>query len=369
MTFLSYYGILILDIYIFERNSVKMKKFARLSSAIALLLAIITLFSGCSIAELTRQALNKGDSSISADINNTDSTAITGSSDSSGTNSVVLVDKSTETSTPAYSSSNTSSNADKTNGTTTHTKSPSVQKPSHTVNNTVTTTKKDYGTGVTETPVKDIQDYLWDSTNPNDAQKILDIAGFEYDDKQGIYYSQMNPLQRKFGFNFVYDTAAPIAGMVYDTERLEFVYDNKEWMIQLWKGQYGITSGGEVGLYSRDPKKVMQYDCADDEELIVMQYDFYNMGKKVFSRGPEKHWWLTGFKVFNIGIPFMITMDITLKFTDNQMASQFLKALKKSQTSANALLNPINYKRNGSTIRFVWGSVPEGIKVKNGQIV
>ncbi len=332
-----------------------MKKYARLFSAIALILAIITCFSGCSLAEFTRSIITKDNEITSGDLSNQNSSTLPQGSEEPTTNviSVGVQDSTTQ----------------KEESTTKKKDNTPTKKPTQSTPDKPTTTKKNYGTGVTETPVKDIQDYLWDSTNPNDAQKILKVAGFEYDDKQGIYYSQMNPLQRQFGFNFVYDTAAPIAGMIYDTERLEFIYNDKEWMIQLWKGQYGITSGGEVGLYNRDPEKVMQYDCADDSELIVMQYDFYNMGEYVFSRGPEKHWWLTGFKVFNMGIPFMITMDITLKFTDNQMASAFLVALKKAQKSTNALMNPINYKRTGSTIRFIWGSVPKGIEVKDGKII
>ncbi len=328
-----------------------MRKYARFISAVALLLALITCFSGCSLAELTRSIIQKDNGNTSSNIDNT--TPLSDNPNTNDTTQTFVIDNTDSTQ---------GNQAVTVENNTTPTKKPSVNK-----NNNVTTTKKNYGTGITETPVKDIQDYLWDSKNPNDAQKILKIAGFEYDDKQGIYYSQMNPLQRNFGFNFVYDTAAPIVGMIYDTERLEFVYNNKEWMVQLWKGQYGITSGAEVGLYSRDPDRAVQYDCADDDELIVMQYDFYNMGEYVFSRGPEKHWWLTGFKVFNAGIPFMITMDITLKFTDNQMASAFLVALKKAQRAS--AINPINYKRTGSTIRFVWGSVPKGIKVKDGKIL
>ncbi len=336
-----------------------MKKYARLFSAIALILAIITCLSGCSLAELTRSIISKENEISSNDSSPEGSTTLPQGTNDGATNAInVGVQQGTTAPSQGKQESTTQKNTPK-----------PTQKPTQNKNDSTTTTKKNYGTGVTETPVKDIQDYLWDSKNPNDAQKILKIAGFEYDDKQGIYYSQMNPLQRKFGFNFVYDTAAPIVGMIYDTERLEFVYDGKEWMIQLWKGQYGITSGAEVGLYSRDPERVMQYDCADDSELIVMQYDFYNMGEYVFSRGPEKHWWLTGFKVFNAGIPFMITMDITLKFTDNQMASAFLTALKKAQKSTNALMNPINYKRNGTTIRIIWGSVPDGIEVKDGKII
>ncbi len=200
--------------------------------------------------------------------------------------------------------------------------------------------------------VKELQDLLFATDDPNTAGQILEIAGFEYDDEQGIYYSQMNPLQRKFGFNVAYDMAAPIAGMVYDTKRIEFEYDDREWMIQIWKGQYGITSGAEIGLYNRDPSRNFQYDCADDEDLIEMQFDFYNQNELVFSRGPEKHWWLTGFKVFHIGVPILIDLDMTLKFTDKQMAQSFVKSLKK--TASTSFLDPMTYKVSGSTVYIHW---------------
>ena len=162
----------------------------------------------------------------------------------------------------------------------------------------------------------------------------------------------MNPLQRKFGFNRVYDMAAPIAGMIYDTRRIEFEYDGREWMVQIWKGQYGITSGAEIGLYNRDPERNFQYDCADDEDLIEMQFDFYNQDELVFSRGPEKHWWLTGFKVFNAGVPILIDLDMTLTFTDKQMAQAFVNSLKK--TAATSLMDPITYKKTGSIVEIHW---------------
>lgn len=200
--------------------------------------------------------------------------------------------------------------------------------------------------------VHELQNLLFNTTNPNTAGKILEFAGFEYDAEQCIYYSQMNPLQRKFGFNFVYDMAAPMAGMIYDTKRIEFEYGGKEWMIQLWKGQYGATAGAEIGLYSRDPDRAMQYDCANDEELITMQFDFYNMNEYVFSRGPERHWWLTGFKVFHIGIPSFITMDMMLDFDDNYMANAFERALR--EVAAESFIDPIVYERQGSAFYIEW---------------
>ncbi len=210
-------------------------------------------------------------------------------------------------------------------------------------------TKKD----LSNLSVKSIQDMLFSTTDPTIAGKILTVAGFEYDEEQGVYYGSMDSFQRLFGFNVIYDTVAPRVGMIYETERIYFTYDDKDWMVQLWKGQYGITAGGEIGLYNKPcDRTVPQYDCAKDYELISMKFDFYNGGNYEFTRGPEKHWWLTGFKVFQIGIAPLITMDITLEFPNRKMANEFEKGLKK--VSITSLIDKVSYTRTGNTFNIVW---------------
>lgn len=343
MTFERFCDILVWHIHRERMN--KMKNAARLISAVALTLAIIICFSGCGLVDFTRSLITPETSNINA----LDTTQPTQQIIPGYSNSVTEVANTTQPTTQAP--------------TTALQNVPSTKVPDTTENNAETqapipsTTKSNIG--VKEEPVKDIQDLLF-ASDPNTASKVLETAGFAYDDKQGIFYTPLYPWQRYFGYNVGFDMAAPIAGMVFDTIRIEFPYDNREWMVQIWKGQYGITAGAEIGLYNRDPEKVMQYDCADDEDLIEMQFDFYNMGEYVFSRGPEKHWWLTGFKVFHMGIPFTLTMDMTLKFTDNAMATAFLQSLKKQQM--NSILNPIKYRRAGSTIRILWGPTPDGLE-------
>ncbi len=329
-----------------------MKKFARITSAIALILAIVTCFSGCGLVDFTRSLLVKEPE-----------TTITASITTEAPTEAPTTQQPTQSPTTQEITEVEQPFVPYPQETVPHPTQPpvTVTDPVTTEATTVeTTVHTTNGIGEREDNVKDIQDLLF-TNDPNKATEILTAAGFEYDEEQGIFYSAMNPLQRKFGFNIVYDMAAPMAGMVYDTERIEFEYNDKEWMVQLWKGQYGITAGAEIGLYSRTKDKVMQYDCADDEELIEMQFDFYNMGEYVFSRGPEKHWWLTGFKVFHLGIPATTTMDMTLKFKDNTMATAFLYSLREAQSKA--ILNPIRYKRAGSRIRIIWGPLPEGLEI------
>ena len=40
-------------------------------------------------------------------------------------------------------------------------------------------------------------------------------------------------------------------------------------MIQVWKGQYGITTGGELGVYNKTTNRETEfYDCASDEDML-----------------------------------------------------------------------------------------------------
>ncbi len=338
-----------------------MRKYARPVSAIALILTIVICFSGCGIVEFTRSIIQKNDNnSVSTNVDTTQNTGNIFPGNQGVTNSATVKPSvsagTTNVQAPApsvsqnvTSSSSSSSQENKPPVNTTQSSSQNVTEP---VTNAPVVDENISEEQLEEMPIKDVQDLLFATEDPNTAGKILELAGFEYDEKQGIYYSQMNPLQRKFGFNLVYDMAAPMVGMIYDTKRIEFNYDNREWMIQIWKGQYGITSGAEVGLYNRDPSRNFQYDCADDEDLIEMQFDFYNQNEFVFSRGPEKHWWLTGFKIFNVGMPLLIDLDITLKFTDKQMAQAFAESHRN--TAATCLLDPITYKITGSTVNIKW---------------
>lgn len=348
-----------------------MRRFARPVSAIALILTIVICFSGCGIVDFTKSILTKQNTEVTANLqNNTDISNQDNQNNTPFENTDVLpstgdTSEGTTTAVPGTSgSASTGNNSTSGSGSSGSSSTATQSKPS---GSTTQTTNKNNSTGTTnkpvdeddltvedikEMPIKDVQDLLFATNDASTANKILVACGFEYDAKQGIYYSHLNPLQRKFGFNFIYDMAAPMAGMVYDTKRIEFIYDNREWMIQIWKGQYGITSGAEIGLYNRPLDRVMQYDCADDEDLIEMQFDFYNQNQFVFSRGPEKHWWLTGFKIFNAGVPMLIDLDMTLKFTNITMARAFYNSLKK--VAATSLIDPMTYSIKGSTVSIHW---------------
>ena len=86
---------------------------------------------------------------------------------------------------------------------------------------------------------------------------IVVEAGFKYDPEQDILYSRRDALQRKAGYTYLYDVVAPeTTSANIHCEPIRFVFDARKWMIELWKGQYGIETGAEIGVYVAPKTKV-----------------------------------------------------------------------------------------------------------------
>jgi hypothetical protein len=125
--------------------------------------------------------------------------------------------------------------------------------------------------------------------------------------------------------------------MIIDCEPIRFVYGGKRWLIEFWKGQYGMTSGGEVGIYYTDGPDLdipgvfngTFYYCVKDEDRINMAFVLRKNNNLLFTR-TGYHWWLTGFKLGEFSHPHELAMDITLDLYDRQMANVFAEALRKA---------------------------------------
>lgn len=188
----------------------------------------------------------------------------------------------------------------------------------------------------------------------DDEKKILGgpdgrgmiYIGFEYDANQNIFQSSINPWQRYFGFCQLYDICAPVTMMFYDTVRLKFDYGEYNWMVQIWKGQYGITSGAEMGIYHKPTTRATEfYDCATDENMVYMSFDVYKNGKFYFQRAEERHWWLTGFVLGEASSPSQLEMRNTITLKDKAMLSAFCGALEE---------NNLDYTVAGLKVSFTW---------------
>ena len=239
-----------------------------------------------------------------------------------------------------------------------------------------------------------------DMTN-KEKQEALKLLSYMMDEN-GIFYVEHEPWQKQFGFNQIYDLASPLIQLVYATIRVKFRYgyvykldaagkvlydDNndpvyetdskgkpipKDWMIQLWKGRYGLVMlGAEFGVYTKPSTQQSEhYNAAVAEEELVMAMDVYQhnfrTGKTtyLFTRGPESNWWLTGFvpgsyiehnkkeEVIAVG---------NIQFPSEEMMQLFASGLKAAGFSEGApgRDNPETYRIAGASIKFSWQYVDQ----------
>jgi hypothetical protein len=173
-----------------------------------------------------------------------------------------------------------------------------------------------------------------DSWRPQtDLAFMVQAAGFLYEPKQDILYSSLNNLQHMAGYCQAYDEMAPLIGSYIDSEPIYFIYNGFEWMIELWKGQYGLETGCEIGMYKREAGKPLSpgekisgkmYRCVSDVDMPIMSSRLLKGGKALFARGPERHWWLTGFHWGIYSEPADLTVYYTVKFRDEGMCRAFV---------------------------------------------
>ncbi|MDF2486310.1 MAG: hypothetical protein K0R46_2478 [Herbinix sp.] len=173
----------------------------------------------------------------------------------------------------------------------------------------------------------------------------LQPFGFAYEPYQDIFYSLLNPWQRELGYCRLYDEASAAFSMIIDCEPIRFEYSGRRWLIEFWKGQYGMNTGGEVGIYyTTGPDLNIPgifngtfYHCVHDDNCINMSFVFKKNGNILFTRSGY-HWWLTGFKLGEFSKPSELSMDIIMDLYDRSMANAFIESLKKAGYKDNEYL-------------------------------
>lgn len=162
---------------------------------------------------------------------------------------------------------------------------------------------------------------------------LVYTAGFKYCPGKDIICSTYNNAQRLAGYCRAYDDTAPTIFSIIDCEPIYFHYGEYEWMLELWKGQYGIETGCEAGLYYRkwnqpetETEKVTgrMYQCVSDEHMLDMAFSLRKEGKELFCRDWTKHWWLTGFHWGVFSEPEELQMLFSVRFPSHEMQQAFI---------------------------------------------
>lgn len=201
------------------------------------------------------------------------------------------------------------------------------------------------------------------SLSNDEKNKILNAMvepfGFAYNPCQDIFTSRLDATQKIFGYTTFYDLTAPYFNMVFDYEPIYFDYKKRTWLIEIWKGQYGINSGCELGVYHADqlisPDKynstIFKAASTDDMPYISLKLNRHCHGRhckyKMLGNVKGRHWWKTLFKPGTFSKPEELFVNISITFKDFPMMFGFLGGLKTAMPGT-------PYKVSGLTVYFTF---------------
>lgn len=161
---------------------------------------------------------------------------------------------------------------------------------------------------------------------------LISFAGYQYCPEEDIFTSTQDAWQREFGYSAIYDEAAPLFQMVFDCQPFYFDFQGHTWLIELWKGQYGINTGAELGIYQADTlltpdqyRKTL-FHAIPDNEMPIMQIELSKNENNLFHIS-NRHWWLTGFRMGTFSQPNELQLQASITFNCPEMMEAFLKSL------------------------------------------
>lgn len=176
--------------------------------------------------------------------------------------------------------------------------------------------------------------------------ELIQPLGYHYLLCQDIFFSTFDAWQREFGYTHSYDCLAPYFNMVFDSEPVYFDYDNRTWLIELWKGQYGINTGAEIGIYCADsiipPQKRNRelFHTIADEEIPLFSMKLkrnVNLEEQHIANLSMPHWWLAAFRMGCFSQAANLSADFCISFFDCGMMHAFADALIRLGYDAQSL--------------------------------
>ena len=203
------------------------------------------------------------------------------------------------------------------------------------------------------------------------------VLSYQYSYVDDYYYTNdKEAWQYNFGFGKIYDFVSPYILLEYDYIRIFFTYKNKDWMLQMWKGQYGmIFYGGEIGIYNRTHSEEglgewAMYNCAPEEDWLPMEMTLYHQdinGNYVreFTREYDKYWWCTGFKNGHLRQEEPadeLRLEARITFKDEEMRNLVADGLTVcgfGEVENKESVGLDQFCRDGNDIYFIWQNISE----------
>ena len=166
-------------------------------------------------------------------------------------------------------------------------------------------------------------------------EELVKPFGYYYHCQCSFFSSALDAWQRKAGYTWFYDYMAPRFKMVFDALPIYFDYQGRTWLIEFWKGQYGINTGAEIGIYHADEiieekeYKTTLFECASDEEFLTCSLVLCD-GDGDCVQVCQKHWWITAFLTGRFSQPYDLYMKASLTFPNREMQNAFIDGMYRA---------------------------------------
>ena len=163
-------------------------------------------------------------------------------------------------------------------------------------------------------------------------EELAEPFGYAYHCCCGYFSSTVDAWQKAAGYTWFYDYMAPRFQMVFDSLPVYFNYDGKTWLIELWKGQYGINTGAEIGIYHADRMlseaeyRTALFEAVGENEMLPCSMELFEENGD-FVKISERHWWLTAFIPGVFSQPSELCLKASISFYDREMLEAFYRGL------------------------------------------
>lgn len=161
---------------------------------------------------------------------------------------------------------------------------------------------------------------------------ILTPLGYCYSSDWDIISTRDDAWQGEIGYSALFDRAALHFNMSFDALPVYFRYQGATWLIELWKGQYGVSTGAEVGVYRADGLLAESelssalFHAVDDGQYLPMSFTLRRNGT-IIARICKSTWWLTAFLPGLYSRSSSLALDVSICFPDAAMQEAFCESL------------------------------------------
>lgn len=165
--------------------------------------------------------------------------------------------------------------------------------------------------------------------------QLCNPLGYDYIQNRDFFVTRLDAWQGRFGYEALYDQLAVTTGMIFDCFPVYFDYQGKTWLLEFWKGQYGIANGGEIGLYHAshivkpEDYRNTHFEAASLREVLGFGIRL-ELGNRELADYRKLHWWLGVFRVGMTIRPGRIHASYRIRFFDQEMKEAFVKGLLSS---------------------------------------